>query len=99
MTLLQDRVWMDLVGGIFGLLVLASIAGWILSRRVVSAGAKATIANVNARIRAWWVMASIFLAAISMGLTGAVVLFSLVSLLALREFITLAPTRLADHRA
>lgn len=98
MTLLQDSAGLGLLAGIVALLVLASLIGWVLSRRVTTSGRRATIDNVNARIRAWWVMAAMFLAAIGTGTVGTIVLFSLVSFLALREFVTLAPTRPADHR-
>jgi phosphatidate cytidylyltransferase len=87
-----------LVGGIAVLLVVASAIGAMLQRHTRSAGAHATVANINARIRAWWVMAILFTLSLLVGPAGSILLFSLVSLLALREFVTLAPTRLADHR-
>lgn len=95
--------WFDstlawLSGGIVALLVVASAIGWILQRRTTSDSGRATVANINARIRAWWVMAALFVASLLTGATGSILLFSLVSFLALREFVTLAPTRLGDHR-
>jgi phosphatidate cytidylyltransferase len=87
-----------LVGGVVALLIVASLAGWILQRRTTGAAGRATVANINARIRAWWVMAALFTISLLTGSTGSIVLFSLISALALREFVTLAPTRLADHR-
>ena len=49
-------------------------------------------------MRAWWIICSLLAVAFfSHGLT--VVLFGLMSFWALREFITLTPTRLGDHRA
>jgi phosphatidate cytidylyltransferase len=87
-----------LVGGVLALLVVASVIGWILSRRTTSPGGRATVANINARIRAWWIMAALFVVSLLTGPVGSILLFSLVSMLALREFVTLAPTRLADHR-
>ena len=95
----HDPDWRALVTGVLAILVLASIAGWVLRRRFATGPARATIDNVNARTRAWWLMVSIFFGAVATGLTGSVLLFSLVSFLALREFVTLAPTRLGDHRA
>lgn len=88
-----------LVGGVVALLIVASAIGWILHRRASSAGARATVDNINARIRAWWVMAALFVVSLLAGPSGSVLLFGLVSLLALREFVTLAPTRAGDHRA
>ena len=82
-----------------GLLLFFSIAGFILSRAVKAPVARATVENLNARIAAWWVMAILVTAAILMGLGGTVVLFGVISFLALREFITLTPTPRGDHRA
>ena len=87
-----------LIAGVGALLVVASAIGWALHRHVRSPAGRATVANINARIRAWWVMAALFTLSLVTGPIGSILLFSLVSLLALREFVTLAPTRLADHR-
>ncbi|HEY3169800.1 MAG TPA: phosphatidate cytidylyltransferase [Thermoanaerobaculia bacterium] len=95
----QDPDLVRLVGGVLVLLVVASIAGALLSRRVRTEAARATVANLNARIRAWWVMVAVFALAVWTGGVGSIVLFALMSLLALREFVTLAPTRREDHRA
>jgi phosphatidate cytidylyltransferase len=57
------------------------------------------VQNLNARIRAWWIMVAVFALAMATGGIGSVVLFGLTSFLALREFITLTPTRYGDHRA
>ena len=99
MTLLHDTASLALLGGILTLLVVASLVGWMLSLRVTTPGGQATVDNVNARIRAWWVMAAMFLVAVGTGTTGAILLFTVVSFLALREFVTLAPTRPGDHRS
>ena len=40
-----------LLSSVAGILVLAGITGWLLSRRAMSPGAKAVIANLNARTR------------------------------------------------
>ena len=99
MGVFQDRALVALVGGVLALLVVASIAGWILSRRVTSDHGRATVDNINARIRAWWMMALIFVVAVAAGRVVSILLFSVISFLALREFVTLAPTRPGDHRA
>lgn len=98
MTGLSDRALVRLVGGVLALLVAATAVGVVLARRARTEEARATIANMNARIRSWWVMVLIFTVAIWIGGIGAIVLFALMSLLALREFVTLAPTRREDHR-
>ena len=99
MTMFEDRALVGLVGGVLALLVVASIAGWILGRRVTSDKGRATVDNINARIRAWWIMALIFVIALATGRVVSIVLFIFISFLALREFVTLAPTRPGDHRA
>jgi len=80
------------------LLVVASGVGFVLSRRARTESARAAVANLNARIRAWWIMVAVFAIAVWTGGIGSIVLFALMSLLALREFVTLAPTHREDHR-
>jgi phosphatidate cytidylyltransferase len=99
MTLLDDRAFVALVAGVLALLACASVAGWILDRRATTASGRATVDNINARIRAWWLMAAIFVVAVTAGAVASIVLFSLISFLALREFVTLVPTKPGDHRA
>ena len=84
--------------GILGILILASVLGAILKSTVRTDSARATIANLNARTRAWWKMCAIFALTLLVGRIGSLVLFGLLSLLALREYITLVPTRRGDHR-
>ncbi len=87
-----------LLGGVLGFLTLASGVGAVLAWRVKSESGTATVQNLNARIRAWWVMAAVFLLSLATGRIGATVLFGLMSILAMREFMTLTPTRRSDHR-
>jgi phosphatidate cytidylyltransferase len=98
MTILEGGALVALVTGVLALLVCASTAGWVLHRRVTSASARATVDNINARIRAWWVMAVLFIVAVTAGTVVSILLFGLISFLALREFVTLAPTKPGDHR-
>ncbi len=93
-----DREFLWLGGGVLLLLLLSSLIGWVLGRRGGNERKRATIANLNARTRAWWVMVGVFGLALAAGRVGAVALFGLLSFLALREFITLTPTRAGDHR-
>ncbi len=100
MTLIShDPEIRRLLGGLLGLLTVASAIGAVLSITTKGDGGRAIVANLNARTRAWWVMAAFFTLAVLAGPNGAVVLFGLMSFLALREFITLTPTHRADHRA
>jgi phosphatidate cytidylyltransferase len=99
MTLLPDRGLVMLVGGVLLLLIVASVIGWILDRRTTRPAARATVDNINARIRAWWLMAALFVIAVTAGTVVSILLFTLISFLALREFVTLVPTKPGDHRA
>jgi phosphatidate cytidylyltransferase len=96
MTPWHDTALRELLEGIFGFLIIASIAGFVLSRAVKSEKGRATVSNMNARIRAWWVMCVVFGIAIMTGGAGSLVMFTLLSLLALREYMTIAPTRPGD---
>jgi phosphatidate cytidylyltransferase len=92
---IEDRELLWLLTGIAGTLVVATAAGQTLRLSVGGA----TTANVNARIGAWWLMSAAFAVAVLTGGIGSLVLFALLSALALREFVTLSPTARADHRA
>jgi phosphatidate cytidylyltransferase len=99
MTLKLDKQTYWLVGGVLALLAVSSLIGWVLSLRVTNDQGRATVQNLNARIRAWWMMVAVFGLAMATGGIGSIVLFGLTSFLALREFITLTPTRPGDHRS
>jgi phosphatidate cytidylyltransferase len=87
-----------MAGGVVALLIIASSIGYILKLRTKSEKGREVVQNLNARIRAWWVMAIIFFMAIASGSIGSLILFGIVSFLALREYVTLTPTKRADHR-
>src|SRR5271157_1024996 len=95
---IHDAKLAELFGGVLFLLVIATLIGRWLKRRRKGEANRATIDNVNARIRAWWKMCAIFAAAILVGRVGSLILFGLISFLALREYMTLVPTRRGDHR-
>ena len=93
----QKLTW--LIGGVALLLVVASLIGRILRSRVKDESAAAVVDNLNARVRAWWSMVAIFAAAFLLGRNATIAMFALISFIALREFLTLAPTKAGDHRA
>lgn len=83
--------------GIFAaILIFASTVGFILKQRAGTT-ASPVIDNLNARINAWWVMLIVIGAAILLGKTAFIILFGIISLFALREFISLLPTRRGDY--
>lgn len=88
-----------LLVGLFGILVLASVIGYLLEKRLSPDGSNPVIENLNDRIRAWWVMVAAMAIALIAGKIGVVVLFALCSFAALREFLTLTSTRRGDHWA
>jgi phosphatidate cytidylyltransferase len=87
-----------LYGGVLVLLLISTLIGNILKERHKNDSSRTTIDNLNARIRAWWKMCAIFAVAILSGKTGSLVLFGIISFLAMREYMTLVPTRRGDHR-
>jgi phosphatidate cytidylyltransferase len=88
-----------LIGGVVLLLAVASVIGWIIARRVTSEAARETVRNLNARIKAWWVMVAIFAVAFIFGKAVTILLFVAVSFYCLREFYSLTPTHPSDHPA
>ena len=93
----QKFYW--LMGGVVTLLLVASLVGALLAARARTEAARAVIANLNSRIRAWWVMVGIFAVAFLAGPIATLLLFASMSFFALREFVTLTPSKPADHLA
>jgi phosphatidate cytidylyltransferase len=91
------RYW-ALVATVLGLLGVATAVGQWLRRQESRRVDGRAVEAFNARIQAWWFFAGVLaLAFVSHGLT--VFLFGCLSFWALREFVTLTPTRIGDHRA
>ncbi|SCW85889.1 phosphatidate cytidylyltransferase [Rhizobium mongolense subsp. loessense] len=88
-----------LVLGIFAVLIFASLVGYVLHRRLSPDGSNSAVENLNARIKAWWIMVIFIGVAFLAGRAGVIILFAFCSFAALREFITLTNTKRADHWA
>lgn len=99
MSAQQQTLW--LLAGTGGLLVFATLVGQLLRWRVAARGAgdSPVVANLNARIYAWWAMVALMGIAFLFGRNAVIGLYALVSFFALREFITLTPTRRGDYLA
>jgi phosphatidate cytidylyltransferase len=82
------------IAGIFGLLVLASVAARILGKL----RPQAMPGELIERIRTWWVMVIVFTIALVLSRAVSLAFFALVSFLSLKEFFSLIPTRRADRR-
>ena len=98
MTLSTDPELWWIFQAILTVLAVSTLIAIMLSRRITNESRRATMVNVIARIRSWWVLCAIFFLVLLAGTGWSFVLFALVSLLALREYLTLIPTRRADHR-
>jgi phosphatidate cytidylyltransferase len=94
---MAPRDWV-LAAVVVTLLSAATIIGQVVQRQPHLGLNAAAIATFNRRVRAWWIICAL-LAIAFFSPTLTVALFGLMSFWALREFITLTPTRLGDHRA
>lgn len=90
---------------VFGVLSLATLWGFFRSLREHASDDPQAEAHAQEVKRFWgliktsWVMATVFWIGWALGDTVATVLFAIVGFFALREFITLSPTRRGDHRS
>lgn len=89
----------QLFAGIFAVLVAATSIAQTLRWVVAKGKPHSVIDNLNDRINAWWVMVGLVALAFAFGKGGVIVLFGVLSVLALREFVTLTYTRRSDHLA
>lgn len=100
---LPDGAWLTtgtylLLAVILVALLIATAVGQVLARRESLGIESALVHRFNVKIRVWWTMTAIFVLAFLLHRIGVVVLFFLVSFWALREFISMTPTRRGDHR-
>ena len=96
-----------LLGTVLGLLAAASVIGRVLRRSADTTLNPAMVKTFRSRVNAWWTMYAILIAGFLVDFAfrflfrssiATVVLFGLVSFWALREYITMTPTRRGDHR-
>jgi phosphatidate cytidylyltransferase len=81
------------LAGVVGLCTLGAVAGMVLP--IIQPGKDHT--NLRERVTSWWVMIALLAGALLIGWPAVVVLFAVVSFIALREFLSLAPTRPEDR--
>ncbi len=99
MRFTTDRELLLILGGVFAMLTVVTVLALVLRAAAREKPPSAAVENLWARTRSFWTIAILGSAALVTGETGAVLLFLLISLLALREFMTLAPTQASDHRS
>jgi phosphatidate cytidylyltransferase len=95
---IHDLKLMLLFGGVLSLLVILTVIGRVLKQCHSAHVSRSTIDNFNAQIAAWWKMCVVFALSLLLGPRGSLVMFGMLSFLALREYMTLVPTRRGDHR-
>ena len=86
---------------VFGLLLTVSAYAFIVSMKdnAEDEGNRQKLQDFNGLLRTSWLMSTVFWLGWAAGETVATVLFGLVAFFALREFITLSPTRQGDHHS
>lgn len=91
------------LAGLFGVLLvvlsLSTLVGRILLYKKKSQGRSEVLENLNQRLNTWWLLIGLFSLSVMIGKQCSVLLFAAISFLALREFLTICPTRKADHLA
>jgi phosphatidate cytidylyltransferase len=81
-------------GGVFALLAVATAIIYALP----FAKPEKDYIELKQRINTWWIMVSLFAIALLLNRTVALVFFAFVSFLALKEYLSLIPTRQSDRR-
>jgi phosphatidate cytidylyltransferase len=105
-SLLNDAILFGLgvqskwvLGVVIGVLAVLYIVGRLLRKQPEGTVNPALIRRFNERVAIWWLMMAILASSLLLGNIACMVLFFCVSFWALREFITMTPTRRGDHRA
>lgn len=92
---IPDKFWW----GLLGLMVVLSMATLVGYRLSLKRPASEMVDNLNRRINAWWAMLAVLVVCFIFGKTITLLLFAVMSFLALREFMTLTPTERSDYWA
>lgn len=82
------------VAAVYAILIVASVTVRLLRARRPDAD----LGELAARVNSWWVMAAVFTLAILLNRTLTLVFLGFVSFLALKEYLSMIPTRRADRR-
>jgi phosphatidate cytidylyltransferase len=94
---IHDLKLLYFYGGVVLLLIVLTQIGKTLRKRSQPGTNRSAIDNFSNRINAWWKMLAIFTLAVLAGHVGTLILFAFVSFVAMREYMTLVPTRPSDH--
>ncbi len=85
---------LGVMAGVFGILIVSSIAVFILRR----CHPDKDYTELTLRVRTWWMMVVIFTIAMTLNRTVSLVFFAFLSFMAFKEYLSIIPTRRADHR-
>ncbi|MGR6982162.1 phosphatidate cytidylyltransferase [Testudinibacter sp. P27/CKL/0425] len=89
-----SKFWWVLAGMLSLLLLATRIGRWLAHKK-----SGEVVENLNHRINAWWGMVAVLVLCFIFGKVATLILYAALSFFALREFITLTPTRRADYWA
>lgn len=95
---LLDKTAGILIAVVLGVLAVLMLAGQYLKRQPESKFDAAIVGKFNQRLQFWFMICALLAVSLFLGTIPTVILFGLLSFWALREFITMTPTRLGDHR-
>jgi len=93
----MNQTTLTLFIGILSVLGLATAIAYGLRLSVARGKPHPVIDNLIERILAWWLMVALVASAFAFGKHAILLLFLLLSFLALREFVTLTYTKRSDH--
>ena len=86
-----------LTSGVLTLLAIATLVAEFFRNRPGGIDA-ATLSSCRSRINAWWLLFGSLVCALLLGVASTTIFFGIVAFWALREYVTITPTRLADHK-
>jgi phosphatidate cytidylyltransferase len=95
----QDRELWILLAWVTGILVTVSSVTFVLHRVLPEGPVREIADNLALRTKSFWLVFLLFAGALVSGEVLSILLFMGLSLLALREFLTIAPIEPSDHRA
>ncbi|WP_428033953.1 phosphatidate cytidylyltransferase [Amphritea sp.] len=80
------------------LVIILLVSGSLISSRIERQHPDKDYTELRQRVQSWWLMIGILFAALLFNQTLAVVFFGFLSFLALKEFLSIVPTRQTDRR-
>lgn len=82
----------------FGGIVLLLIVASIVTAALIRLRPEKNYVELRLRIKTWWWLVAVLFVALTFNRTVAIVIFGIISFMAFKEFLSIAPTRRADYR-